>query len=85
MISNLFITDHAKKRAAQRFNRSKKIENLIRNIVVRGKEVFPKDRMHYLLKYGFKECEFYLHDNKIAVVENKRIITVYYYDKRHFH
>lgn len=74
------VTDHAilryLKHTKSRFSR----ENAILKIVAFGEEIKPKNKLKKLLEHDCKDAKYFTRGSIVAVVANKRIVTVYPYN-----
>jgi len=89
--NNIYITDHAKAKCIERFNISTKktthirrVENIILEIVGCGVELKPKINVVKLINNNYKDARYFMFRNKIAVLDELRVVTVYEYIKDNF-
>lgn len=76
----MMISDHAFMRFLEHKKKITRLQNDILNIVLQGQPVKPVDRhlIHYL-NHKCADAEYFLGKGLIAVVVEKRIVTVYPY------
>lgn len=67
-----------------RKNALHKVGPQLERMVERSREVYPKDGLNNLLKYGFDEARYFLHRSWILVVVNGVITTTYQGKLRNF-
>jgi len=73
----LLITDHALLRGLERFGGRTKLEGKIRRIVAFGKVLEKSSPLIELLNHNYKKAKHYMLAERIAVVVDNKVVTVY--------
>jgi len=78
----MVVTKHALKRFLQRTGKYWDVETKIQDILLKGREVKPKDYLIRVINNGFEQTKYYHYNNLVAVIVDDAIIkTVMLYEK----